>query len=248
MTIWIDPPAWPAHGRLWSHLVSDASYGELHEFAAAQGIPRRGFEGDHYDVPEDGYAALVAAGAQEVPGREIVRILQRSGLRIQKRKHEKVIHAVPGAPWLPPGSRADVIASRQAEPPTRTVVVRLALFRGPDLLVLERLTGGLDLPAAPVGDLTPRAALDRLLAVVAGTGHALAPRLLGYVRNTVPAPEADYPWPVPKACFAVWHDELVSGDDLGTGVGQWVRRDEAAQTLGNRHWWPLITHHDEAPR
>ncbi|MEO5983841.1 MAG: hypothetical protein ABIQ13_16155, partial [Pedococcus sp.] len=177
-----------------------------------------------------------------------VRILQRSGLRIQKRKHEKVIHAVPGAPWLPPGSRADVIASRQAEPPTRTVVVRLALFRGPDLLVLERLTGGLDLPSAPVGDLTPGDALDRLLAVVVGRGHALAPRLLGYVRNTVPAPEADYPWPVPKACFAVWHDELVSGDDLGTGVGQWVRRDEAAQSLGNRHWWPLITHHDEAPR
>ncbi|HET8766126.1 MAG TPA: DUF4031 domain-containing protein, partial [Pedococcus sp.] len=70
MTIWIDPPAWPAHGRLWSHLVSDRSYDELHEFAAAQGIPRRAFEGDHYDVPDERYAALVGAGAQPVAGRD----------------------------------------------------------------------------------------------------------------------------------------------------------------------------------
>ena len=28
--ILIDPPMVPAHGRLWSHLVSDASYDELH--------------------------------------------------------------------------------------------------------------------------------------------------------------------------------------------------------------------------
>ena len=34
MTVYIDPPTWPGHGRLWSHLVSDTSYAELHEFAA----------------------------------------------------------------------------------------------------------------------------------------------------------------------------------------------------------------------
>ena len=38
MTIWIDPPAWPAHGRSWSHLISDASYDELQTFAAQAGI------------------------------------------------------------------------------------------------------------------------------------------------------------------------------------------------------------------
>ncbi|MGO4343406.1 DUF4031 domain-containing protein [Phycicoccus sp. Soil748] len=248
MTIWIDPPAWPAHGRLWSHLVSDTSYAELHDFAAAQGIPHRGFEGDHYDVPQERYDALVAAGAVEVGGKEIVRILQRSGLRVQKRKHERVVRAVPSAAWLPPGSRADVIASRQPEPPASTVVVRLALLRGPDLLVLERLTGGLDLPSAPVGRLAPADALARLLEVVAGPGHRLAPELLGYVRNTVPEPDADYPWPVPKACFAVWHDALGVTEELRTGVGLWVRRDEAAAELGERHWWPLVTHLDESPR
>ena len=26
MTVYIDPPTWPGHGRLWSHLISDESY------------------------------------------------------------------------------------------------------------------------------------------------------------------------------------------------------------------------------
>ena len=34
VTVYIDPPTWPGHGRLWSHLISDTSYAELHEFAA----------------------------------------------------------------------------------------------------------------------------------------------------------------------------------------------------------------------
>ena len=238
MTIWIDPPAWPAHGRLWSHLVSDTSYDELHDFAAAQGIPRRGFEGDHYDVPEERYAALVAGGAVPVDGREVVRILQRSGLRIQKRKHERVVEAVPGAPWLPPGSRADVIASRQEEAPANTVVVRLALVRGSDLLVVERSDGRWDLPTRAVGDLSPVAALSSLVDDLVGSPTAVSPTLLGYVRNTVPSPDADYPWPVPKACFAVYTDRLAPGDE--TSHGTWLAPDRAETELSQRHWWPLI--------
>jgi hypothetical protein len=240
VTIWIDPPAWPAHGRLWSHLVSDTSYDELHDFAAAQGIPRRGFEGDHYDVPQESYAGLVAAGATPVDGREVVRILQRSGLRIQKRKHERVVQAVPGAPWLPPGSRADVIASRQDDPPANTVLVRLALLHGPDLLVVERSDGGWDLPTRPVVDQTPAAALGGLVGELMDSPDALAPTLLGYVRNTVPSPDDDYPWPVPKACFAVYTARLVMSDDANHG--RWVAVDGAEPELTQRHWWPLIEH------
>ncbi len=84
MTILIDPPAWPAHGRLWSHLVSDSSLEELHAFAAAHGIPRRGFERDHYDVPASAYDALVGAGATAVSSRDLVRRLTESGLRRRK--------------------------------------------------------------------------------------------------------------------------------------------------------------------
>ena len=240
MTIWIDPPAWPAHGRLWSHLVSDTSYDELHDFAVAQGIPRRGFEGDHYDVPEERYAALVEAGAAPVDGREVVRILQRSGLRIQKRKHERVVRAVPGASWLPPGSRADVIASRQDEAPTNTVVVRLALLRGPNLLVVERPDGGWDLPARAVGGQTAAGAVGALVDELLGASTALSPTLLGYVRNTVPSPDADYPWPVPKACFAVYARWLPPAADAGHGT--WMALARAEPELSQRHWWPLMDH------
>ena len=84
MTVYIDPPTWPGHGRLWSHLVSDVSYRELQLFADGLGVPRRGFERDHYDLPAHRYADAVAAGAVEVGSRELVRLLRESGLRRPK--------------------------------------------------------------------------------------------------------------------------------------------------------------------
>ncbi|WP_159500017.1 DUF4031 domain-containing protein [Microbacterium sp. 18062] len=86
MTILIDDPRWPAHGRLWSHLVSDSDLAELHAFAAANGIPRRGFDLDHYDVPDESHARLVAAGALPVDGHTLVRALLASGLRVTARE------------------------------------------------------------------------------------------------------------------------------------------------------------------
>lgn len=85
MTVYIDPPSWPGHGRLWSHLISDTSYAELHEFAARLGIPRRAFDRDHYDVAAERHAEAVAAGARPVSTREIVQRLHASGLRQRKR-------------------------------------------------------------------------------------------------------------------------------------------------------------------
>ncbi len=84
VTILIDPPNVPWRGRMWSHLASDESYDELHAFAAALGVPERGFERDHYDVPEDYYDAAVAAGATPVSSKELVRRLIDSGLRRRK--------------------------------------------------------------------------------------------------------------------------------------------------------------------
>ncbi|WP_181803904.1 DUF4031 domain-containing protein [Streptomyces shenzhenensis] len=85
MTVYIDPPNWPGHGRMWSHLVSDVSYAELHLFAEGLGVPRRGFERDHYDLPSHRYADAVRAGAVEVSSREVVRLLHGAGLRRRKR-------------------------------------------------------------------------------------------------------------------------------------------------------------------
>ncbi|MGI8523648.1 MAG: DUF4031 domain-containing protein [Nocardioides sp.] len=83
--ILIDPPNAPGHGRLWSHLASDSSYDELHAFARDLGLPERGFDRDHYDVPSQWYDDMVAAGASPVTSREIVMRLVRAGLR--RRKH-----------------------------------------------------------------------------------------------------------------------------------------------------------------
>jgi hypothetical protein len=66
----------------WCHLVSDESLAELHDFAQANGIPRRGFQGDHYDVPEEYRPPLIAAGAVVVESRELVRRLRAAGLRL----------------------------------------------------------------------------------------------------------------------------------------------------------------------
>lgn len=83
--ILVDPPLWPRHERLWSHLVSDSSLDELHAFAARAGIPPRAFDLDHYDVPDERYDDLVALGAQPVGTRELVRRLRASGLRVRAR-------------------------------------------------------------------------------------------------------------------------------------------------------------------
>lgn len=88
MTVLIDKPMWPAHNTLWSHLVSDFSLTELHAFAELNGIPRRAFDLDHYDVPEARYTALVEAGALPVTSRELVTRLRASGLRISARERK----------------------------------------------------------------------------------------------------------------------------------------------------------------
>ena len=85
MAVLIDTPVWPFRGRRWSHLVSDVSHEELHAFAVAVlGIPRRAFQGDHYDVPEELYDRAVAGGAEPVSCRELLSRLVAAGLRVRK--------------------------------------------------------------------------------------------------------------------------------------------------------------------
>jgi hypothetical protein len=86
MTVLIDPPVWPGRGRLWSHLVSDVSFVELHAFAEMLGAPPRAFERDHYDLPSERYAAAVALGAIPVSSKEIVARLTAAGLRRPKHR------------------------------------------------------------------------------------------------------------------------------------------------------------------
>jgi hypothetical protein len=90
VAILVDQPRWWWRGRRWCHLVSDHSLEELHTFAAAVGIPRRGFQGDHYDVPEEHRDRVVAAGAEQVDSRELVRRLRSAGLRLSPAQRRTV--------------------------------------------------------------------------------------------------------------------------------------------------------------
>jgi Protein of unknown function (DUF4031) len=82
VTVLVDEARWPWRGRRWCHLVSDASLDELHEFAALLGIPRRAFQGDHYDLHEEGRARAIELGAVPVPSRELLTRLRGAGLRL----------------------------------------------------------------------------------------------------------------------------------------------------------------------
>lgn len=63
-------------------MVSDVSLDELHLFAASIGVPERGFQGDHYDIPSHVREVAVGSGALEVTSRELVVRLRASGLRL----------------------------------------------------------------------------------------------------------------------------------------------------------------------
>ena len=81
MAILVDDAVWPWRGRLWAHLVSDTSVDELHAFAERLGIPRRAFQGDHYDVTDELRDCAIAEGARAVTSRDVVRALRAAGLR-----------------------------------------------------------------------------------------------------------------------------------------------------------------------
>ncbi len=81
VAILVDPAVWPWRGRRWAHLVSDESYDELHAFAERLGVPRRAFQGDHYDIPTDLREQALVLGAAPVDSRDLVRRLRHAGLR-----------------------------------------------------------------------------------------------------------------------------------------------------------------------
>jgi hypothetical protein len=85
--ILVDDAIWPFRGERWAHLISDGSYAELHAFAEQLGIPRRGFQGDHYDVPSRLRTAAIARGATAVTSRELVVRLRSAGLRVTRSHH-----------------------------------------------------------------------------------------------------------------------------------------------------------------
>lgn len=248
MAILIDPPVWPAHGRVWSHLISDTSYAELHAFAAAHGIPARGFEGDHYDVPQEMYAVLVAAGAKPVEGSQLLRALRDSGMRLKKRRGEKGVARVLGVSF-PDGTTADVdlVESRVLAPEQRVFASMVFLA---DAAQHQAVTysprrrewgapGGWREGGESVVDTAVREAAEEV-------GVELDPTRLvpcGYERFHVHG--SGGMWQPGRDILQVFRTAVedvtppLSGEDPTIVSKDWVTPEEFHRRCSGQFWWPL---------
>ena len=117
MAVLIDTPVWPWRGRLWSHLVSDVSYEELHAFVAARARhPAAGVPGRPLRHPRGPLRhRRRRRGRSRSARRELLSRLLAAGLRLRKtpaRRLSRVSSAVrlarAGSRPLPGGLRRAV--------------------------------------------------------------------------------------------------------------------------------------------
>ncbi|MGG5258191.1 DUF4031 domain-containing protein [Phycicoccus avicenniae] len=249
MAILIDPPRAEAHGRRWSHLVTDTDLEELHAFARGCGIPARGFEGDHYDVPEERYDAVVAAGAEPVPARELLRRLVASGLRMQKRRGDKGVARVTGV-RLAEGVVVDVdlIASpREADAARVFAALVLVQDAAGDHAVVHSVWR--DQWGAPGGGREPGETVreNAVREVQEETGLVLdrdALRPVGYERFS--AVEGPGPWHEGRDLLQLFEVHLtatrppLSTTHDDTSDRRWVTPAELEDLCGTTFWWPLV--------
>lgn len=245
--ILIDPPLWPAHGRLFSHLVSDTSLAELHAVARRVGLPERAFEGDHYDVPQERYADCVAAGATPVTATELARRLRDSGLRFRKRKGERPLaREVNGLEWIGAPHVVEVVGSPH-EPPSRAGAAVVLVTAAESILLVRNTTrSGW---AAPGGKRDPGESVRHTAVreVHEEVGLALDPAGLapvGYERITIDAAHVRPPWTEVNhlAVFGVHlaAREALTLDPREIAEAEWLSWAEAARRAGDAVFWPLL--------
>lgn len=254
MTVLVDPPMWPAHGRLWSHVISDTSLEELHAFARRIGIPQRSFEGDHYDLPEERYAEALAAGARPVAGTELARILRDSGLRFPKRKGERPLARVQDG--LAAATDAPHVLDVVASPHERhtagaaVVLVRTRPAAGARLQMALVRSAARSGWAPPGGKREPgesvREGAVRELAEETGLVLGVeALRPVGYERITVPAGADPAPFRTGVNHLQVFAAVVPEPVPLRPGLDDvveaaWFSRTQAFRVAGPQPWWPLV--------
>jgi 8-oxo-dGTP pyrophosphatase MutT (NUDIX family) len=258
MTIWIDPPRWPAHGRLWSHLISDTSYDELHAFAAQAGIPVRGFEGDHFDVPQEWYPGLVAAGAHPIEGTALARLLRDSGLRFQKRKGERPLAAYRNVfPLLEVEHSVHLVASTLPTPDELTTAAVVFVTDGAGAALLVH-TVARDAWGAPAGGREPGETVLQCATreTWEESGLQIDPAALrpcAYERVTFDEGVTFEAGPVGRwpnrrnyvACFSAVLEDVrppVAPGGADVDAAEWVSWPEAERRCSGEFWWPLFAH------
>ncbi|MGC1206961.1 MAG: DUF4031 domain-containing protein [Ornithinimicrobium sp.] len=250
MTIWVDPAVWPAHGHLWSHVISDVSLGELHAFAQRAGIPSRSFEGDHYDVPEQRLDDVIAAGATATSGRDLARRLAMSGLRFRKRKGERPLGRYADALVAVGGPHTlDIIASPLEPLPTAGAAVVLVSDGAQMVLVRNDSRPGWAPPGGKRDEgETVRQAAVRELAEETGLlfeKSSLSP--VGYERITIPAGESRGMWTDGPNYIAVFATPVRAAKTVATQAhdvleARWFTFAEAAAECGHEPWWLIVQH------
>jgi hypothetical protein len=233
----IDEPRWPAHGRLWSHLISDTSLAELHAFADGVRLPARSFEGDHYDVPAEHYPAMLAAGARPVSMRELVVALHASGLRRPKRKGERVLASMT-LPDVEPlaGARTDLLASPLPSPVAPARIDVLVLQRSEvarsSLLVLggRSPSPAWSLPGAdPVVSDSAESLAARAVCQQTGVRlDASSLRIAGHARTMSAAPR-----------WTTYLTATIAAGSQPSRAARWLPTDELSRGAAEP-WWPLV--------
>lgn len=250
MTLWIDEPIWPAHGRLFGHLVSDSDYGELHALAARIGLPRRAFDGDHYDIPAELWADAVAAGATPTTGTDLARRIGASGLRLRKRKGDRGIARYLAHPFPNGASDVDLVASPVPIEEDRVTAAMVFVRDSAGSFVAVHSVrraewgspGGWREPGESPVENAVRETYEETGLVLA-TESVVAcgwERFTPLTEGNVITRERPYLQVFRTEVDAVAPD-ITQGDD-GIHETRWMSPSEYAQACGHLFWWPLAAY------
>ncbi|MGB3829923.1 MAG: DUF4031 domain-containing protein [Ornithinimicrobium sp.] len=250
MAIWVDPAVWPAHGRVWSHVISDLSLTELHAFAGRAGIPARSFEGDHYDVPAERLDEVIAAGATLISGRDLARRLAMSGLRFRKRKGERPLGRYADALVAVGGPHTlDIIASPLEPLATAGAAVLLVSDGTHMVLVRNDSRPGWAPPGGKrdEGETVREAAARELTEETGLVFDAAELRPVGYERITISAGRARGMWSEGPNYIAVFATPVRARRPVATQAAdvleaRWFTFDEAFARCGGEPWWLVVQH------